>query len=71
VRIGFMNAPSSGASNALAHVKRTRKRESKKRLGHLFLLLWSVSQERRCKRGGGYRMPAKSFSAWFFSEFAN
>jgi hypothetical protein len=36
VRTGFMNASSSGASNALAHVERTRKRESEKVLGHLF-----------------------------------
>jgi hypothetical protein len=34
-----MNAPASGASNALAHVERTKKRESKKVLGHLFFFV--------------------------------
>src|SRR3989442_5331565 len=31
-------------------------------------LFMSVSQERRCKRGGGYRMRAKSYRPRFFAN---
>jgi hypothetical protein len=62
---GFINAHSSGAGSALAHVERKVNREpADKDFGHFFFpRLWSVSLERRCKRGGGYRMRAKSYPA--------
>jgi len=58
-----MKCASSGASNAHAHVERIGKRESDLDSANLSQLLRSVSLERRCKRGGGYRMRAKLFSA--------
>jgi len=59
--IWLYHASLSDAANALAHVEAQTWLRAEKDPAVKYSLLLSVLLERRCKRGGGYRMRAKSF----------